>query len=260
MFGIRWSQDGTQIVAGGGTGALIFAHIIEQEKTSRNLQAKTIGRKVIELHDIVTRTVDSLDFPDRIIKWELGYGHLVVATTNQVHVYNEKYTNTPLSIIDGRSDVRALILAKKYYFDKFMFSFPFYEFLAFHTRQFLILDSTAISIFTYTGRLHLTPKYSGLNAHLSLLSEKTISLGLHYVAVRDCGDESCKSVYSLQFPFNKSNCILRLRSDSCFRLGTRRISAERSDCMPNQNVRSAHCRKPCRNNQRPIFGIHRRKS
>lgn len=113
IYSIRWSKDGTQIAAGSGTGALIFAHIIEQEKMSRNLKAKTIGRKVIELQDIVTRTADKIDFPDRIIKWEIGYGHLVVATTNQVHVYNEKYINTALSIIDGRSDVRALILAKK---------------------------------------------------------------------------------------------------------------------------------------------------
>lgn len=69
VYSIRWSRDGTQIAAGGGTGALVFAHIIEQEKASRNLKAKTISRKVIELQDIVTRTVDTLDFPDRIIKW-----------------------------------------------------------------------------------------------------------------------------------------------------------------------------------------------
>lgn len=113
VYTIRWSKDGTQIAAGGGTGALIFAHMIEQEKVSRNLKAKTIGRKVIELQDIVTRTTDKIDFPDRIIKWEIGYGHLVVATTSQVHVYNEKYINTALSIVDGRTDVKALILAKK---------------------------------------------------------------------------------------------------------------------------------------------------
>lgn len=87
--------------------------MIEQEKVSRNLKAKTIGRKEIELQDIVTRTVDKIEFPDRIIKWEIGYGHLVVATTSQVHVYNEKYINTALSIVDGRMDVKALILAKK---------------------------------------------------------------------------------------------------------------------------------------------------
>lgn len=114
LYSIHWSQDGTQIAAGGGTGALIFAHIIEQEKISRNLKAKTTGRKIIELQDIVSRTVDILDFPERIIKWEIGYGHLVVATINQVHIYNEKYINTPLAIIDGRTDVKALILGKKF--------------------------------------------------------------------------------------------------------------------------------------------------
>lgn len=56
----------------------------------------------------------------------------------------------------------------------------------------MVLDSTAVSIFTYSGRLHLTPKYSGLTAQLSSLNEKSLSLGLHYMAIRDCGDDSCK--------------------------------------------------------------------
>lgn len=113
IYSIRWSQDGTQVAAGTGNGMLILSHIIEQVKMSGNLKAKTIGRKLIELEDIVGRTHDTLDFPDRIVKWDIRYGHLVVATSNQVHVYNEKYTNTPLSIIDGRLDVKVLILAKK---------------------------------------------------------------------------------------------------------------------------------------------------
>lgn len=54
-----------------------------------------------------------------------------------------------------------------------------------------MLDSGAVSIFTYSGRPHLTPKYSGLSAQLTSLNEKSISLGLHYVAIRDCGDDSC---------------------------------------------------------------------
>ncbi|XP_031630866.1 intraflagellar transport protein 80 homolog isoform X2 [Contarinia nasturtii] len=176
VYSIRWSKDGSQIAAGSGTGALLFAHIIEEEKASRNLKAKTISRKEIELQDIVTRTIDTLDFPDRIIKWEIGYGYLVVATTNQVHIYNEKYTNTPLSIIDARPDVKVLILAKKH---------------------FLVLDSATVSIFTYSGRLHLTPKFPGLTAQLALLNEKILSLGLHYMAVRDCGDESLIHVFDL---------------------------------------------------------------
>lgn len=114
LHSIRWSQDATQIAVGTGSGKLIFGHIIEQEKISKNLKARTVGRKIIELQNIINRTTDKLDVPERIIKWELGYGHLVIATVTQVHIYNEKYTNTPLAIVDGRNDVRILILGKKY--------------------------------------------------------------------------------------------------------------------------------------------------
>lgn len=71
--------------------------------------------------------------------------------------------------------------------------------ISFLQRHFLVLDSAAVSIFTYSGRLHLTPKYSGLTAQLASLSEKTLSLGLHYMAVRDCGDESCTFSFELLF-------------------------------------------------------------
>lgn len=113
LFNIRWSPDATQIAIGTGCGRLMFGYIVEEVKISRNLKAKTTERKVIELQNINNRTVDKIDVPERIIKWSLGFGHLVIATVTQVHVYNEKYTNTPLAIVDGRSDVRILILGKK---------------------------------------------------------------------------------------------------------------------------------------------------
>lgn len=101
------------MVAGSSSGSLLFGNVIEQELTSQNLRAKTMSRKTIQLQDILTRTTDLIDFPERIINWNLGFGHLVVATTSQVHVYNEKYINTPLAIVDGRNDVRIIILGKK---------------------------------------------------------------------------------------------------------------------------------------------------
>lgn len=73
-----------------------------------------MGRKTMTLQDIATKTNDTLDFPDRIIHWNLGYEHLVVATTTQVHIYNQKYINTPLAVIDGRNDVRVIELGKKF--------------------------------------------------------------------------------------------------------------------------------------------------
>ena len=91
---------------------LFVGNVIERELRNRNLKAITSGRKTLELEDIVARTSDSLDFSERIIKWELGYGHLVVATAHQVHIFNENYINTPI-IIDGRSDIKIIILGKK---------------------------------------------------------------------------------------------------------------------------------------------------
>ena len=79
----------------------------------KNLKALSTGRRSIMLKDIINRTTDTLDFSDRVIKWELGFGHLVAATTNQIHIFNENYINSPI-IIDGRSDIRIIILGQKY--------------------------------------------------------------------------------------------------------------------------------------------------
>lgn len=78
----------------------------------KNLKAITSGRRTIQIQDIVTRTSDTLDFSERIIKWELGFGHLVVSTVNQTLIYNESYMNTPV-IIEGRNDVKFICLGKR---------------------------------------------------------------------------------------------------------------------------------------------------
>lgn len=78
----------------------------------KNLKAISTGRRSIMLKDIVNHTTDTLDFSERVIKWELGYGHLIAATINQIHIFNENYINTPI-IIDGRCDIRIIILGQK---------------------------------------------------------------------------------------------------------------------------------------------------
>lgn len=107
-----WSPDGTQILCGSSSGNVVFGHVVEREVIYKNLKATITGRRVIVMKDIVNNTTDTLDFSDRVIKWELGYGHLVVATSNQLHIFNENYINTPI-IID-RPEVRIILLARKY--------------------------------------------------------------------------------------------------------------------------------------------------
>ncbi|XP_052871206.1 intraflagellar transport protein 80 homolog [Anopheles cruzii] len=175
LFNIVWSADGTQIASSTTTGTLLFGHIIERELRNRNLKAITTGRKTILLQDIVARTTDTLDFSERVIKWELGYGHLVVATVHQIHIFNEHYINTPI-IIDGRSDIRIIMLGRK---------------------NFLLVEHSSIWIYTYSGRLHLNPRYPGSQAQIAHLNSRCISLGMDSLAVRDHSDQTILHVFDL---------------------------------------------------------------
>ncbi|XP_016984193.1 intraflagellar transport protein 80 homolog [Drosophila rhopaloa] len=175
FFSLSWSADGTQVACGTSTGQLIVAYAIEQQLISRNLKATSKSRKSIALKDIATGTQDVLDFPQRVVNFGLGYGHLVVATTHQVHIYNEKYINTPI-IIDGRNDTRVIEVSKKY---------------------FMILDASSIWVYTYTGRLHLNPRYPGSQAQIPLLTWRSLSLGLDVLAIRDNSDPTLLHLFDL---------------------------------------------------------------
>lgn len=112
FYTLSWSSDGTQVACGTSTGQLLVGYAVEQQLNSRNLKATSSSRKSIALQDIANGSKDVVDFPQRVINFALGYGHLVVATTHQLHIYNEKYINTPI-IIDGRNDVRVIEVGKK---------------------------------------------------------------------------------------------------------------------------------------------------
>ncbi|XP_064538998.1 intraflagellar transport protein 80 homolog [Drosophila montana] len=175
FYTLSWSTDGTQVACGTSTGQLIVAYAVEQQLISRNLKATSTGRKCIALQDIANGSKDVLEFPQRVINFALGYGHLVVATTHQLHIYNEKYINTPI-IIDGRNDARVIEVGKKY---------------------FMVLDAASIWVYTYTGRLHLNPRYPGSQAQLPLLNWRSISLGLDVLAIRDNSETSLVHLFDL---------------------------------------------------------------
>ncbi|TDG44841.1 hypothetical protein AWZ03_008738 [Drosophila navojoa] len=175
FYVLSWSADGTQVACGTATGQLIVGYAVEQQVISRNLKATSTGRKCIALQDIANGSKDVLEFPQRVINFALGYGHLVVATTHQLHIYNEKYINTPI-IIDGRNDVRVIEVGKKY---------------------FMVLDAASIWVYTYTGRLHLNPRYPGSQAQLPLLNWRSISLGLDVLAIRDNSETSLLHLFDL---------------------------------------------------------------
>lgn len=110
---IAWAGDGTQFVAQCGNGSIAFGSIVEQRVISRYLHATLQSRKTILLENIQSKTKDTLEFSDRVTKFDLAYGHLVVAlASGQVQVFNESYINTPV-YVDGRLDVRIMELGQK---------------------------------------------------------------------------------------------------------------------------------------------------
>lgn len=54
----------------------------------------------------------------------------------------------------------------------------------------MVLDAISIWVYTYTGRLHLNPRYPGLQAQVPLLTWRAISLGLDVLAIRDNSDNT----------------------------------------------------------------------
>jgi intraflagellar transport protein 80 len=68
----------------------------------------------IQVQDITSENVEELSFRDRVIKMAVSYGHLVVCTTNQCHIYNIVTWNTPI-MFDLRDTVNFIWMAEKYY-------------------------------------------------------------------------------------------------------------------------------------------------
>lgn len=96
-----------------GNGNVAFGSVVEQRIISRQLHATQMGRKMILMENIVSKTKDTLEFSDRVTKFDLAFGHLVVAlVSGQVQIFNENYINTPV-YVDGRVDVKIMELGQK---------------------------------------------------------------------------------------------------------------------------------------------------
>ena len=111
-----------------GNGQVIFAHVIEKRIEWRDYEATVTGRKTISLRNVTNDAWEKLEFRDRIIQVSMSHGHLVVVTTSQCYVYTTRNWNTP-TIFDLKEGSVSLIRQA--------------------SRQFLIVESTAIFVYSY---------------------------------------------------------------------------------------------------------------
>ncbi|KAJ3288085.1 Intraflagellar transport protein 80 [Borealophlyctis nickersoniae] len=172
IFNIAWTPDGTQMACMGGSGAVVFGHIINRRMEWKNWEVTLLDVNKIHIHDVIQGATENLEFRDRVVKASLGFGHLVVTTSSQCYVYSEKNWNTP-AILDLANNGRVTCIRQS-------------------SDYFLLVDTVSgIQVFTYDARLVSAPKFPGLRA--DCITPQTIVLSNDTVAVKDRSDE--KAIY-----------------------------------------------------------------
>ena len=161
VLNISWTPDGTQLAGAGGNGTVCFAslldHTLEWDKISATLEEGTR----VKVRDIMSETVEDLDFRDRVVKMSLGFGHLVVVTASQVCVYKETNWATPY-MFDIKEVVTLIVQCRT---------------------CFLLVHSGGCQLYTYEGRSVCSPKSAGLRPEL--LNDQSVALSPDCLALID---------------------------------------------------------------------------
>uniref|UniRef100_A0A7S0WTZ1 Intraflagellar transport protein 80 homolog n=1 Tax=Chlamydomonas leiostraca TaxID=1034604 RepID=A0A7S0WTZ1_9CHLO len=164
LLSISWTSDGTQLAASGGNGSVVFGQVVDVAHEDGRVRVNQEDDHKVVVQDMLSETVDELEFRDKVIKLSLGYDHLIVATSTQCHIYSTSNWNTP-HIFDLKDTVTLVLQAE---------------------RHFLIMDnSTGIQLFTYEGRQICNPKFQGLRPEL--LNRQMLALSNDTIAVLDAG-------------------------------------------------------------------------
>eukprot|EP00227_Mantoniella_beaufortii_P020105 CAMPEP_0197575096 /NCGR_PEP_ID=MMETSP1326-20131121/609_1 /TAXON_ID=1155430 /ORGANISM="Genus nov. species nov., Strain RCC2288" /LENGTH=759 /DNA_ID=CAMNT_0043137801 /DNA_START=154 /DNA_END=2433 /DNA_ORIENTATION=+ len=161
VYNIAWTADGTQLAGSGGNGSVCFGsildHTLEWDKIAATLEEGTR----IRVRDVMSESVEDLDFRDRVIKMSLGFGYLVVVTATQVCVYKETNWATP-HMFDIKDVVTLVVQCRT---------------------CFLLVNSAGCQLFSYEGRQVCAPKSPGLRPEM--LNAQSVALSPDTLAIID---------------------------------------------------------------------------
>lgn len=171
LFEIAWTPDGTQVACAGGSGAVVFGHLLNRTYEWKQYQITVLDDYKVHVNNVQGAT-ENLEFRDRVIKVCMGFNYLVITTSFQCYIYNEKNWNTP-TIVDLKNNGRVTCIQQC-------------------AEYFVLVDNfVGIQIFSYDGKLISQPKYPGMRGEF--ITDQTISLSADTLAVRYNNDE--KNVY-----------------------------------------------------------------
>ena len=166
ILNIAWTTDGTQFAAAGGSGAVVFATVVERRLEWKNAEVTLLEPRKIRVQDVANETLEDLEYArDRVVEVGLGFDMLVVTTTTQCFVYSLGNLNTPI-IFDIKAPPHFVRLCR---------------------RHFLTLDSIAgLQVISYEGRVLCSPRFQGMRAEF--VTRDTAALAPDTVCVVDCVD------------------------------------------------------------------------
>jgi len=175
IMSMAWTNDGTEVAGAGGSGSVVFAQLVERKVEWQNYEAVLIDPKLILVTDANSDAYERLEFPrDRVVEFALGWDHLIVSTTTQCFIYSVYNWNTP-HIFDIRNTVQLIVLAQSY---------------------FLMMDSNALTIYNFEGRVISSPKFNGFMPQV--LNKSTVALCDDCVVILDRSDSKTIRCFDLQ--------------------------------------------------------------
>ncbi|XP_011140826.1 intraflagellar transport protein 80 homolog isoform X1 [Harpegnathos saltator] len=179
IYSIAWSNDSTQVAMVCSNGKLLTGHVIDKRLEWDNYEVTLVKKKVIEVREVGNEVREVLEISDRVVHLEFGFGHLVVITPAQCHVYSVTNWNTPAIFNLKSSTLSAVLLAEKH---------------------FLIVEWNTVSLYSYQGRLLGIPKWKGFTQEP--LYPPCISLSSDTLVIRD--QNNMKLLHILEIANNKS--------------------------------------------------------
>jgi len=164
ILDIAWTSDGTQLAGAGASGAVVFGQLVDRRVAWESLEAALDENNHIKVYDVIKQGVEeaNLDFADRVIDISLSFGHLIVATARQCHIYGVHNMHTP-QIFELKESINLIIQCEK---------------------CFATIDNTmGVRVWSYEGRLMSNPKFSGLRPEF--LNRQNVSISDDVVAIID---------------------------------------------------------------------------
>lgn len=170
LFHISWTIDSTQLAAGCANGQVMFAHVVDRQLEWKNWCATVNVDHTVDIVDLTNESTEHLEFPERVVRASLGWGHLLVATPTQCYIYNSRNWNTPVTM-DLKGGLVILIQQAE--------------------RHFLLVDSVSgLQLISYEGRHICSIKQLGLLP--DALNPNTVTICNDTVCVLDQKDEKGK--------------------------------------------------------------------